>query len=169
MGSLSCISMGPSSISAIRSFWLTGENSVRPALISRSAQRRRIAVSRLKPSSAERGCSAIVVVFSQSPQSRLRWLFAKPKDRRRSLGSQKRCACANVRRDLGIGYLADLANVCGRPPVLRPIFQTQQGAGRLVLWTARPSYHSFLPCGFHREAFAIRDSALRGWRPCVHF
>src|SRR6266478_486264 len=56
--------MSPSSISAIRSFWLTGDNFVRLALISRSAHRRRIAVSRLKPSSTERGCSVIVGAFS---------------------------------------------------------------------------------------------------------
>jgi hypothetical protein len=36
---------------------------------------------------------------------------------------------------------------------------------------ARPLGRLFLPCGLHREAFAIRDSALRGWHPkaCMYF
>jgi hypothetical protein len=73
------------------------------------------------------------------------------------------------RRHLPRG-IADLANVLGRPPVLRPLFQIQRSADRF--WsTAHLSCRLFLPCGLHREAFAIRDSALRGWRPkaCVHF
>jgi hypothetical protein len=46
------------------------------------------------------------------------------------------------------------------------IFLGQCSADRLLLLEiARPLCGLFLPCGLHREAFAIRDSALRGWRP----
>jgi len=72
IGAPSRISTRPSSISAVRSSGLTGDNFVRLALISRNAQRRRIAVSRFNPASTECGCSG--TAFPLSPGARLRLL-----------------------------------------------------------------------------------------------
>src|SRR5712692_6236104 len=60
VGASSCISTRPSSISLFRSSGLIGDHFVRLALISRSAQRRRIAVSISNPASGELGCSDMV-------------------------------------------------------------------------------------------------------------
>src|SRR5216683_6842643 len=66
-GTSSRISIRLASIKVFRSPGLTGDSFVRPALISRSAHRRRIAVSKSNPVSADSGCSAIVVALAPSP------------------------------------------------------------------------------------------------------
>jgi len=66
LGSSSRISTKPKSISAARSFSLTGDNFVRLALTSRNAQRRRIAVSRSSPASNDFACCARLTALSAS-------------------------------------------------------------------------------------------------------
>ena len=60
IGVPSRISTKPRSISAAKSFGSMGDSFVRPALMSRIAQRSRIAVSRLWAANAALACSAIV-------------------------------------------------------------------------------------------------------------
>jgi len=60
------ISTKPKSISAARSFSLTGDNFVRVPLMSRIAQRRRIAVSRSSPASNDFACCARLTALSAS-------------------------------------------------------------------------------------------------------
>src|SRR5882757_2290591 len=66
LGIPSRISAKPRSISAARLFSLTGDDFVRLALISRIAQRRRIAVSRSSPASNDFACSARLTALSAS-------------------------------------------------------------------------------------------------------
>jgi hypothetical protein len=74
LGSPSRISTKPKSMSAARSFSLTGDIFVRLPLISRIAQRRRIPVSRSSPANNDFACSARSTASSTSVVRQLRGL-----------------------------------------------------------------------------------------------